>query len=101
MSTTLFPKNIYVVSCAIWYHLYNLKNAKNTHVIGIKEFEQIKWLPVSERFNQHICSNAFNFLNENCPLYLHDLYKPSGQDKINIRFSFLKLQHPLKVQRQI
>ena len=21
----------YVMACAIWYHLYNLKNAKNTH----------------------------------------------------------------------
>ena len=21
----------YVVRCAIWYHLYNLKNVKNTH----------------------------------------------------------------------
>ena len=24
-------KNLYVVRCAIWYHLYNLKNVKNTH----------------------------------------------------------------------
>ena len=23
--------NIYVIFCAIWYHLYNLKNVKNTH----------------------------------------------------------------------
>ena len=23
--------NIYVTVCAIWYHLYNLKNVKNTH----------------------------------------------------------------------
>ena len=23
--------NVYVVRCAIWYHLYNLKNVKNTH----------------------------------------------------------------------
>ena len=22
---------IYVMRCAIWYHLYNLKNVKNTH----------------------------------------------------------------------
>ena len=22
----------YVMRCAIWYYLYNLKNAKNTHV---------------------------------------------------------------------
>ena len=22
---------VYVMHCAIWYHLYNLKNVKNTH----------------------------------------------------------------------
>ena len=62
--------------------------------IGIKEFEQINWLPVSKRLNQCICSNAFKFANENCPLYLHDLYKPYGQDQINTRSSVLKLKHP-------
>ena len=24
-------QNIYVMCCAIWYHLYNFKNVKNTH----------------------------------------------------------------------
>ena len=24
-------KYTYVIRCAIWYHLYNLKNVKNTH----------------------------------------------------------------------
>ena len=61
--------------------------------IGIKEFEQINWLPVPERFNQCICSNAFEFFNEICPSYLHDLYKPSGQDQINTGSSVLKLKH--------
>ena len=23
---------VYVMRCSIWYHLYNLKNVKNTHV---------------------------------------------------------------------
>ena len=62
--------------------------------IGINEFEQINWLPVSERFNQFICSNAFKFFSENCPLYLYDLYKLSGQDQINTRSSVLELKHP-------
>ena len=62
--------------------------------IGIKEFEQITWLPVSKTFNQCTCFNAFDFFNENCPLYLHDLHKPSGQDQINTRSSVLKLKHP-------
>ena len=72
---------------------YCLQPDSRSH-IGIKEFEQINWLPVSERFNQCICSNAFKFLNKNCPLYLYDLYKPSGQDQTNARSSVLKLKHP-------
>ena len=63
-------------------------------LIGIKEFAQIDWVPVSEMFNQCICSNAFKFFNENCPLYLYDLYKTSGQDQINTRSSVLKLKDP-------
>ena len=62
--------------------------------IGIKEFEQVNWLPVSKRFNQCIRSNAFKFFNENCPLYLYDLFKPSGKGQINTRSSVLKLKHP-------
>ena len=27
----VFILTLYVVRCAIWYHLYNLKNMKNTH----------------------------------------------------------------------
>ena len=62
--------------------------------IGIKELEQINWLPVSGRSNQCICSNAFKFFYDNRPLDVYDLYKPSGQDQINTRSSVLKLKHP-------
>ena len=61
--------------------------------IGINEFEQINWPPVSERFNKFIGSNAFKFFSQNCPLYLYDLYKLSGQDQINTRSSVLELKH--------
>ena len=27
----LYDKNLYVMRCAIWYHLYNLKNVKKIH----------------------------------------------------------------------
>ena len=59
-----------------------------------KPEQKVKRLPVSERFNQCICSNAFKFFNENCPLYLYDLYKPSGLDQRNTRSSVLKLKQP-------
>ena len=61
-------------ACLAWYPNLNKK---------------VKRLPVSKRFSQCICSNAFKFFNENCPLYLYDLYKPSGQDQISTRSSVL------------
>ena len=41
----------------------------------MREFEKINWLPVSERFNQYLCSNAFEFLKETGVLYFNDVYK--------------------------
>ena len=38
--------------------------------------------------------NYFKCFNENCPLYLHDLYKRSRHDQINTRSSVLKLKYP-------
>ena len=92
--------------CSAWYPNLNKKFKNKLQIIqnkciriylqldsrshtGIKEFEQINWLPVSKRYNQCICSNAFKLFNENCPLYLYGLYKPSGQDQDLI----LKLNH--------
>ena len=37
-----------------------------------------------------------NFCKGNCPLYLYDLCKPSGQDQIYTRSCVLKLKHPSK-----
>ena len=31
MIASIFERNFYVVGCEIWYHLYNLKNVKNTY----------------------------------------------------------------------
>ena len=98
-------------ACSAWYPCLNKKIKSKLQAIqnkcirfclqldsrrhiGIKEFEQLNWFPVFERFNQCICSNAFKFFNENCLPYLYDLYKPSGQDQINTRSSVLKLKHP-------
>ena len=62
----------------------------------MKHFEKINWLPISERLNQYLCSNAFKFCKETCPLYLHDIYiyRQSGQNQANMRYSVLKLKHP-------
>ena len=57
----------------------------------MKDLEKINWLPVSERFNQYLCSNTFKFLKETSPLYFHGIYRQSGQNQANMRSSVLKL----------
>ena len=42
---------------------YCLQLYKRSH-IGMRHFEKFNCLPVSERFNQYLCSTALNFLKE-------------------------------------
>ena len=51
---------------------------------------------VSQRSNQSLCSNAFNFFKQTCPLYLHDIYTQSGQDQAYTGYISSKLKHPLR-----
>ena len=43
--------------------------------ISNQEFEILKWLPVTERFNQCINSIAFKYVNNQCPNYLNEVSK--------------------------
>ena len=74
---------------------YCLQLDNRSH-IGIKDFEKMNWLPVSERFNQYLSSNAFKFFNETCPLYFLDIYRQSGQNQANTRSAVLKLKRSLR-----
>ena len=48
----------------------------------MKDFEEINWLQVSERFNRSLCSKAFKFLRKPVPyffliymcIYKYDIY---------------------------
>ena len=103
-------------ACSAWYPNLNKKlksklqtvqnrciryclQLDNRNHIGVKHFEKINWLPISERFNQYFCSNAFKFFKETCPLYFHDIYiyRQSSQNQANMRSSVLKLKHPLRI----
>ena len=72
-----------------------LKLDKRAH-IGAKEFEQINWLPVEQRFNQCLCVNTFKFFNDKCPLYLKDIFDPSEHKHMETRTSTLRLNQPLR-----
>ena len=51
----------------------------------MKHHKKINWLPVSERFSQHLCSSTFKFFKETCPLFFHDIYRQSSQNQANTR----------------
>ena len=68
----------------------------NTAHIRQKEFEQINWLPVSDRFKQIISSMLFKFFNNASPPYMNVVFKPTGQPNTITRASLLKLNQPLR-----
>ena len=68
---------------------------KMTHV-SHKEFKTLKWLPVTERFNQCINSIAFKYVNDQCPNYLNEVFKTARENNIQTRGSFLKLKCPFR-----
>ena len=72
---------------------YCLPLNRRSH-IGVKEFEKLNLFPVSERFNQYLCSVAFNFFSVSCPLCLNDICKQLGQVQANTRYWVFKLKQP-------
>ena len=42
-----YPPNEYKMLCAIWYHLYNIKNKKNTHGGGLHLVKLQAWVLLS------------------------------------------------------
>ena len=65
-------------------------NLNNRAHIGQKEFEQMSWLPVNDRFKQ-IISMSFKFCNNTSPPCLNDVLRPAGQPNTINRASLLKL----------
>ena len=74
---------------------YCLQLDNRSH-IGMKDFEKINLLPISERFNQYLCSNAFKYFKETRPLYFHNIYKQSDQNQANTRSSAFETKNPLR-----
>ena len=66
-----------------------------TH-ISHKEFETLKWLPVTGRFNQNINPIVFKCINDQCPNYLNEVFQTALENNIQIRGSFLKLKCPFR-----
>ena len=70
-----------------------LQSNNRSHV-GICEFKNINWLPVSDRFNMCISSHAYKFFQKKCPIYMSDIFVPSVQNRTSTRYSFQRLNQP-------
>ena len=82
-----------------WYNdlkLYNkcirfCLNLNNGVHIGRNEFEQIKWLPVNDRFEQIISLMSLKFCNNTSPRCMKYIFKGAGQPNTTTRAFLLKL----------
>ena len=58
------------------------------------EFENLNWLPISDRINQCIRSTTFKFVNDMGPNYLNEVSQWVGESNRTLRNNYLKLKHP-------
>ena len=64
--------------------------------ISDKEFKDLNWLPVINRFEQRVISVVFKFINGNCPQYLNEVFEFAPEGNISLRNNFLKLKRPFR-----
>ena len=64
--------------------------------ISHKEFKDLNWLPVINRFEQCVISIVFNFINDNCQYYLNKVFEFAPEDNVSLRNNFLKLKEPFR-----
>ena len=64
--------------------------------ISNKHFQKLNWLPINQRFKQCVTSTVFKFVQNKCPAYMNDVFRPAENIRINTRNSYLKLSHPLR-----
>ena len=65
-------------------------NNQITH-ISHKEFEILNCLPVTKRFNQCINSIVFEYVDNQCPNYLNEVFQTAPENNIQTRESFFNL----------
>ena len=103
-------------ACSVWYPNLNKKfktklqtlqnkcirfclQLNNRSHIGYKEFENINWLTVDDRFKQHICTYAHKFFADKSPIYMKDVFEQYREGRVSTRNSKMKLSQPLRRSR--
>ena len=62
--------------------------------ICVKEFLQLNWLNVHNRYLQFIVSDIFKFQNDQCPDYFDELFCPVGENGVITCSSIKKIKLP-------
>ena len=100
-------------ACSAWYPNLTQKLKKKLQVmqnkcirfclqldkmstISHKEFKDLNWLPVINRFEQCVISIVFKFINGNCPYCLNEVFEFTPEGNISLTNNFLKLQRPFR-----
>ena len=68
--------------------------------ITVKEFEEINWLPIHERFNQCILSCLYKFHAKKAPDYMDETFYHAKCNEIHTRYSYQKLKLPHRKTNQ-
>ena len=67
-----------------------LKLQSREHISN-EHFHKLNWLPINQRFQQCVTSTAFKFVQNKCPAYMNEVFRPAENMRINTKNSFLKL----------
>ena len=54
----------------------------------------MNWLPINQRFIKFVTATVFKFVQNKCPAFMNDVFRPAENMRINTRKSFLKLNYP-------
>ena len=88
-------------ACTVWYPNLSKKLedkpqvAQETYICN-EHFHKLNWLSINQRFQQYVTSTVFKFVQNKCPAYISEVFRPAENMRINTRNSFLMLNHPFQ-----
>ena len=62
--------------------------------ISQREFETINWLPIKERYSPCLNSTACKYFDNQCPLYLNEVFMKVPETSPSLRNSYHKFKQP-------
>ena len=100
-------------ACTAWYPNLSkklkdkLQGAQNTCIrfclklqsrehVSNENYHKLNWLPINQMFQQCVTPTVFKFVQNKCPAYMNEAFRPAENMRINTRNSFLRLNHPFR-----